>query len=214
MIQLHHMKYPAVFIYFFTFLLTLVSLVQFIQRTGFSLEKTHYVVEEVFLNSAAKEAGLEPGDKITDINSQPISSDLDLVMNTERSVGGEISLSIERNNSKLNKQVSVPTDNAKEQGRLGILYQVHGFSWPGLLYFVKELLLGGGFLITGILILRNHGRAVIGMAFALLGYTLSTSIIAQYRAGILYYSVVLALTLIWLFRYRAILRHSSQRSEI
>lgn len=203
------MKYPVVFIYFLTFLLTLISSVQFIQRTGFSLEKTHYVVEEVFLNTAAKEAGLEPGDKITDINSQPISSDLDLVMKTERSVGGEISLSIERNNSKLSKQVSVPTDNAEEQGRLGILYQIHGFSWLGLFYLVKELLLGGGFLITGILILRNHGRAVIGMAFALLGYTLFTSIIAQYRAGILYYSIVLALTLIWLFRYRAMLRQSS-----
>lgn len=172
------------------------------------------MVEEVFPNSAAKEAGLEPGDKITSINSEPISSVLDLVMKTEKSVGGEIALSIERNNSKLNKQISVPTDHAEEQGRLGIVYQIHGYSWPGLFYLAKELLLGGGFLITGILILRNDSRAVIGMALALLGYTLFTSIIAQYWAGILYYSIVLALTLIWLFRNRAMLRQPSQRGEI
>lgn len=208
------MKYPAVFIYFLTFLLTLISSVQFIQRTGFSLAKMHYVVEEVFPNSAATEAGLEPGDKITGINSQSISSDLDLVMQTERSVGGEIALSIERNRHKLNKQVPVPTNPAENQGRLGIIYQIYGFSWPGLFYLVKELLFGGGFLITGMLILRNHGRAVIGLALALLGYTLFTSIIANYWAGILYYSIVLAFTLIWLFCNRAMLTQSNHRNKV
>lgn len=115
---------------------------------------------EILENSPAEKAGLQTGDTVTEINGEPITDWMDFVMNVQEHPGETINLTVERNDSfkefELTPSAYEDEQRGETYGRIGVgRYFEKSFGQAAMFGFTETY-------TWTVLIVDNVGKLVTG----------------------------------------------------
>jgi hypothetical protein len=200
------MRLLLALVFFAHSIFTILAAYEMIEKTNFAFHNLHFEIQQVLAQSPAEKIDLKPGDIITHINSQKITSDLDLVLKLQENINTEITLTLLRDRQFLEKKVTVPGENTPETGKLGITYKSKGFTWIYFILILKEIVAAGIFLIATFFLLRRNILIPSVLSLPVITFNVVMSVQANYTLGVIYFGVILFLILLWLFESRSIIR--------
>lgn len=120
---------------FMNFVLPILLFVLIFMSSGMSTPSQEPVLGQVLENKAAYQAGLQPGDRIMAINSEPINSWSDFVAAIQKADGQVLSVEYQRNGQTASATLIPEYDESSKRALVGVMAAVNTV-YPG---FVESI---------------------------------------------------------------------------